>query len=61
MPGNQRGEPRPDPASERGQTMAEYAIITSVIAVGVVASLTALGNPVLQLIQNASDVIGSLV
>jgi Flp pilus assembly pilin Flp len=46
--------------SQRGQTMAEYAIVTSVVTVICVAALVAFGNPVLQLIQNAADVIGSL-
>ena len=47
--------------SQRGQTMAEYAVVVSIIVLGTVAALTAFGNPVLQLLQNAADVISGLV
>lgn len=45
---------------ERGQTMAEYSVVMGVIAVGVIASLQAFGNPIIQLMQLAADAINGL-
>ena len=41
--------------------MAEYAIVLSVISVGVVGALTALGGPIGSGVQRVADLIASLV
>jgi Flp pilus assembly pilin Flp len=46
---------------QRGQTMAEYAIVVSIIAIGVVASLSALSVSVMAGIQRAADIVASVV
>ena len=50
-----------DAIPQRGQTMAEYAVVVSIIVIGIGRALTAFGNPVLQLLQEAADVIAGLV
>ncbi len=46
---------------QRGQTMAEYALVLSVITIGVVGALTAFEGPVAGGIQRVADIINGLV
>jgi Flp pilus assembly pilin Flp len=46
---------------QRGQTMAEYAIVVSIITIGVVASLSALSVSVMAGIQRVADIVASVV
>ena len=55
MPGICQNAPREGQQFERGQTMAEYTIVISTIVLIVIASLIALGNPIVQMIMDASD------
>jgi Flp pilus assembly pilin Flp len=41
--------------------MAEYAIVLSVISIGAVGALTALGGPIGSGIQRVSDLIASVL
>jgi Flp pilus assembly pilin Flp len=54
------GSRRFDTKGERGQTMAEYAIVLSVITIGVIGALTAFSAQVLVGIQRVSDIVGSV-
>ena len=45
---------------ERGQTMAEYAIVASVIAIGVLGALSALGTQITAGVQAIADLVGSV-
>ena len=47
-------------SSENGQSMTEYAVILTAIAVAITAAFTVLGGSVDGLYQHALDVIGSL-
>ena len=54
------GSRRFDTKGERGQTMAEYAIVLSVITIGVIGALTAFSAQVLVGIQRVSDIVSSV-
>jgi Flp pilus assembly pilin Flp len=45
---------------QRGQTMAEYAIVLSVITIGVLGALTAFEGPVAGGIQRVADLIAAI-
>ena len=45
---------------ERGQTMAEYAVVLSIIIVGCIATLTAFQSQVQTGIDRVASLIGSL-
>jgi Flp pilus assembly pilin Flp len=49
-----------NPSNEHGQSMTEYAVILTVIAVAVTAAFAFLGGSVDGLYQRALDVIGGL-
>jgi Flp pilus assembly pilin Flp len=50
--------PTPKPSAERGQTMAEYAILVSGIAIVVAVALPLLGSAVLGLFSSAVAAFG---
>jgi Flp pilus assembly pilin Flp len=50
-----------NPSSENGQSMAEYAVILSLIAVAAAAAFAFLGGSIVGLFQHALDVIGAVV
>jgi Flp pilus assembly pilin Flp len=54
------GSRRFDTQGERGQTMAEYAIVLSIVTIGVIGALTAFSAQVLVGIQRVSDIVGSV-
>jgi Flp pilus assembly pilin Flp len=45
---------------ESGQTMAEYALVLSIVTIGVIGALTAFSAQVLVGIQRVSEIVGSV-